>query len=240
MSSTQGINYRYLLFDLDNTILDFTLAAKHALKKAFFEFGVPDLPEYIDQYHEVNNACWKAYENGKLSQEVLRYERFRRFMEQVKLEADTELMSELYLKWLSEGVYWVEGAQALIEACKDQFQLVIVTNGIADVQRPRLRDSGLDQICSPLIISGELGVAKPHHDFFEHTFDQMGHPSKDQVLMIGDNIHSDIRGGHDYGIDTCWFNPKKKAREATDVQPTYEIQHLDQLKRLLFEGLIPS
>lgn len=127
------------------------------------------------------------------------------------------------------------GAGDLIRELAKDFGLVLATNGIADVQHRRIKASGLEPSFRGLVISDEIGVAKPHPDFFHVVFSTMGQPCRSEVLMVGDSLSSDISGGEAFGIDTCWFNPKGRSNDAS-VRPTYEIQELHEVHTILHQG----
>ena len=120
-----------------------------------------------------------------------------------------------------------------MKQCSKSYNLVIVTNGLASVQNPRFNNSELKKYFSHIVISEEIGFAKPKKEIFDYTFELLGSTTKESSLIIGDNLSSDIKGGSDYGIDTCWINPQK-IENKTDIVPTYEITELNELKSILF------
>lgn len=226
------MHYTHLLFDLDNTLLDFTRSEAYALEETFSDFSLPYEQQYIDLYHGINRACWDAFEDGKMDLPTLRATRFAKFIEAMPLERDAERVGEAYLQHLGNTDFWVDGAKPLLDRLRPHFNIVLVTNGLKEVQWARLNRTGLVSYFEAIVISEEIGVSKPANAYFEHTFDQLKHPEKSQVLMIGDNLNSDIRGGNDFGLATCWYNPRQLNNE-TDVRPSYEIQTLQTLENLV-------
>lgn len=226
------MKYDWLLFDADNTILDFNEAQRHALQEALTEIGVVFRPEHNQVYDRINRSCWRAYEEGKLSKTMLRYQRFRLFFIEIGLKEDPESFGERYLVHLSQSTAMMEGALDLLHALRSKYQLALVTNGIKEVQRSRLKLSGLGDYFTYIAISDEIGVAKPDAAFFNHVFNGLAHPSKERTLIIGDNLNADIRGGLDFGIHACWFNYDHRERYL-EVAPTYEITHLTDLYSFL-------
>ncbi|NRB52168.1 MAG: noncanonical pyrimidine nucleotidase, YjjG family [Saprospiraceae bacterium] len=226
------MKYDWLLFDADNTILDFNEAQSYALREALTEIGVIFRPAHNQVYDKINRSCWRAYEEGKLSKALLRYKRFQLFFMEIGLKDDPEAFAESYLVHLSQSTAMMEGAMDLLQTLRSKYQLALVTNGIKEVQRSRLELSGLGDYFSYIAISDEIGVAKPDASFFRHVFQGLAHPSKERTLIIGDNLNADIRGGLDFGIHACWFNYDRRERYL-EVAPTYEITHLTDLYSFL-------
>lgn len=226
------MQYEWLLFDADNTILDFNEAQRNALEQALLEVGIFFQPAYNHIYDRINRSCWRAYEEGKLTKAKLRYQRFQLFFMEVGLKEDPQAFAESYLLHLSQSTAMMDGAKELLSELGAKYQLVLVTNGIKEVQRSRLALSGLDSYFSYIGISDEIGVAKPHAAFFSHVFQNLANPSKEKALIIGDNLNADIKGGLEYGIDACWFNYDQRERYL-EITPTYEVNHLSQLSTFL-------
>jgi len=160
----------------------------------------------------------------------LRVKRFRLFLDETGLSADPEIVSPLYLRNLALGADLLDGALEVVSALKGRYHLALVTNGLADVQRPRLGNSALANYFERVFISEELGAVKPTREYFEIVFENIGQPPKNKVLIIGDSLTSDMRGGVEYGIDTCWYNP---AGKTTELPVTYQISQLPELIKLL-------
>lgn len=226
------MNYRWLLFDLDNTLYDFDAASHFALHQTLEEYGVDPSSGNKEVYYDINHSCWTAFENGAMDFKTLRNKRFELFVNEIGVNADASGMGNRYLKLLSETDFKIEGAMPLLDHLEPNYNLVVVTNGLKEVKRPQLSKPEISKYFKAIIISEEIGIAKPHEGFFDHTFNTIGSPDKSDVIIIGDNLNSDIRGGQDYGIDTCWFNPNQK-NNATDVKPTFEIDTLDQLLKIV-------
>lgn len=137
-----------------------------------------------------------------------------------------------YMKYLGDGSFLFEGARKLIKDLSDKYILSIVTNGLTVVQERRIKKSSIAKYFKDIVISEEIGIAKPHPDIFEHAIGNLGEFNKDEILMIGDNLSSDIKGGINYNIDTCWYNPNKKENKS-DLSPTYEISDYKELRNIL-------
>ncbi len=226
------MTYEYLFFDADNTLWDFNLSEKFALFKVLSEEGIDYDPDFLDIWHEINRVAWHQLEGGYLSAEDLRWVRFERFFEKIEKAADYRSVGKRYLAHLGTTDFMVPGALALLQRLHNQRRLALVTNGLKEVQRKRLQNTGIEQYFDAIVISDEIGHAKPNAEFFDYLFEQLNHPEKNKALIIGDSINSDIKGGNNYNIATCWFNPGRKAAHS-GVVPKYEIHQLDDLLRLI-------
>ncbi|OCL26667.1 noncanonical pyrimidine nucleotidase, YjjG family [Orenia metallireducens] len=227
------MKYEVILFDADRTLFDFDKAEEHALEQLMNYFEVEYQKEYhLKQYQLINKKLWEELEQELVTPDELKIERFRRLAEELELKIEEQDLSEKYLEFLAEGYFLLKGALKLIKYLHKDYKLAIVTNGLATVQKGRLKASPLKDYFDHLIISEEIGVAKPNPKIFEHTFKEIGHQDKSNVLIVGDSLSSDIQGGINFGIDTCWFNPHNQ-ENLTDLKPTYEISELNELKIVL-------
>lgn len=220
--------YDWLLFDLDNTILDFNASSRQAFFSIFGELEDAD----YKLYREYNHAVWMDFENGHITKEVLKVKRWEDFFEAKKLDADPQETNNQYFDHIRLNPLYILGSYQLILDLKQDYQLCIITNGLSEVQNSRLQISGLKDLIGPIVISDTIGVAKPEAAFFDYTFDLIGKPMPEDVLVIGDTLNSDIRGGIAYGVDTCWYNYYQGANETT-YRPTYEVQNMEELRKLL-------
>jgi 2-haloacid dehalogenase len=224
------MKYNWLLFDADDTLFDFARAEAMALKSTLEQVGLTFKTEHIELYARFNHQVWTEFEQGKLNSQELRTKRFKLFFEGAGLNGDPESTSPLYLQNLALGTYLLEGADEVVHALKKRYRLALVTNGLKEVQRPRLQGSSLNDCFEKIFISEEVGAAKPEQAYFERVFNEIGRPSREEVLIIGDSLTSDMQGGLNYGIDTCWYNPQKKTSPLT---LNYQINHLQELLSLL-------
>jgi 2-haloacid dehalogenase len=219
--------YPWLLFDADDTLFDYGRAEADALVGAFEAEGMPFQPSWLPVYQRVNAAAWRALEEGRVTSARLRVLRFEQLAAELGLALDPVEFSAAYLRQLSTQAHLVDGALELVRGLAPAHRLAIITNGLSDVQRPRLARSQLAEHIGPVVISEEVGAAKPDPAIFAIALERMGRPDPRDVLVIGDSLSSDIAGGIAAGIDTCWFNPRGLARG--HVTPTYEIRHLGEL-----------
>ena len=224
--------YRWLLFDADNTLFDFDRAEVEALRRTFEQLGIAFGPDHLPVYRRVNREIWRALEQGEISAAELRTRRFELLFEALGIEADAERFSAAFLPNLALQGHLVPDALAVVRELHASYRLAIITNGLGDVQRPRLARSAICDCIAELVISEEVGAAKPDPAIFDAAFVRMGRPGRDEVLLIGDSLASDIAGGIAYGIDTCWYNPGGATR-VDGVVPTYEVRGLAELPALL-------
>jgi len=220
--------YTWLLFDADGTLFDYDTAEAGALRRAFESLRVPFQPAYLGVYKRVNKRMWEEFELGAVTAAMLRTKRFALLSDEIGIPFDPDAFSGLYLRFLSESADLTDGAEGVVRALHPRHKLALVTNGLTEVQRSRFSRAAIRDCISVVVISDEIGAAKPHPAFFDIAFERMNQPDRNTVLMIGDSLTSDIRGGSDYGIDTCWFNPNSLPRPA-DLPITYEIHALPEL-----------
>ena len=225
--------YQVLLFDLDDTLLDFQKNEYEALGALFQRLNHPLTDEIRRLYHGINQDMWRAYERGELEREVLLNTRFARLFEAMGEQVDGPMAEGIYREELGKGAFLIDGALEVCTALSRRYPICIATNGVGRTQRQRLTDSGLAPLVSQVFVSEEIGCAKPGEPFFRYVFDHLeGIPPRD-MLLVGDSLSSDIRGGINSGMDTCWYNPK--GAESGDMAPTYEISNLRELLPMLLE-----
>lgn len=220
------------MFDADGTLFDYDRAETAALQTTLTHVGLKFDDQILLTYRQINGRMWQEFEQGSMSQERLKSERFRILCKELNVDLDYEQMSRLYQSNLAQGTYLIDGANELLEELDGRYQLALITNGLKDVQRPRIADSMIRDRFSTIVISEEVGVAKPDSKIFDIAFQQMNHPQKNKVIIIGDSLSSDIAGGINYGIDTCWFNPTGK-EIPSGMAISYVIRALNELLELL-------
>lgn len=227
------MNYTHLLFDADNTLFDFTGSSAKAFQKLLVSLNLNDEKDYYAIYQIGNLQVWKEFELGTMNSETLRWKRFELFFNAIDYDGDPHKANASYLNNLVDFAGLIPGAKTLLDDLKNTgYKLVIITNGLKEVQKPRINKINLAHYFESIIVSDEIGIAKPHPDFFKITADSINHPSKEKVLVIGDSLTSDIQGGNNYGYDTCWYNPLHKENK-TSAKPTFEISNLEEIKKIL-------
>lgn len=224
---------KWLLFDLDNTLLDFDEGAQVAIKQTLAHYNLYDqADELIRSYHEINDFCWDQFERGLIAVQTLKEQRFAMFVDQNQLDIEPQVINRFYLTQLSQQTKEIVGARVLLDHTVARFNLVLVTNGFAEVQHPRILKSAFRNYFKHIIISEEIGHSKPAREFFDHAFNKMGSPMKEHVMIIGDSLSSDIKGGAQYGIRTCWFNLQGITNQS-GIQPDYTVRSLAELSSIL-------
>lgn len=226
------MKYETILFDIDDTLFDFGISEKKALHKAFLEFGLPaGVEEYRVSYKEISKVLWRDLEQGLTILSDLGPERFKRLFLKYELDIDANVFNSVYLGHLGKEIHLIQGAAELcgsLDGCK----LAVITNGFGDVQRSRIGGSPLCNAFKHIIVSEDAGFQKPDKGIFDYAFSKLEIKDKASVLIVGDSLTSDIQGGINYGIDTCWFNPNRKENNI-GIKPTYEIRELNDLLKII-------
>ncbi|MDR4948043.1 YjjG family noncanonical pyrimidine nucleotidase [Neobacillus cucumis] len=224
--------YQTLLFDVDDTLLDFAAAEALALERLFESQNLFLTTQIEANYRKINQGLWKSFEEGKIGRDEVVNTRFSLLFKEYGKIVDGVKLEKNYRGYLEEGHQLISGALELISKLQTNFDLYIVTNGVSKTQDRRLRDSGLHPLFKEIFVSEDTGFQKPMKEFFDHVFARIPNFSPKQALIIGDSISSDIKGGQLAGIDTCWYNPNAKPNN-TSIMPTYEIRSLNELYQIL-------
>ena len=214
------MRYRGILMDADDTIFDFKAANHRAVGLLLNEIGY-DHPEGYEQYQAVNHACWQALEKGKMTPGELKLARWARFFTQYNIDCDALTASKRFVELLGEQSILLPHAEEAVRAIAAARPVVILTNGITDVQKHRMAGSALRDLKLDMVISEEVGASKPDPAIFEIALSRLG-MARGEVLMIGDGITSDVIGANRAGIDVCWFNPGGKTLP-DGVHAEYEV-----------------
>ena len=225
------MRYSWLLLDADGTLFDYDRAELEALRLTFEAAGQPFRPAYAEAYRRINGAIWREFELGQITQARLRTRRFERLFDEVGLDLDLAGFSRAYLRHLALGTHLLPGAEETLRALHGRAGLALMTNGLEEVQRPRLERSTIGGYFDVVVISEEVGAAKPDPAIFEAALARMGLPPREQVLMVGDSLTSDVTGANRAGIDACWFNPAGLPLPA-GVEVRYQIRELGELVHL--------
>lgn len=228
--------YTCVLLDVDNTLLDFDAAERQALTAMLAEYELPHDAHACEVYHKVNRELWDALAKGKLSKGKLFQTRFQRFLQAMELpdNGKSHAMNDRYEELLATHADIIPGALNALEELGEVATLAIVSNGAAAVQQARISASGVERYMDGIYISEKVGAAKPSAKLFEHAFKDLGITNRSRVLMVGDDLLADIKGGLNAGVDTCWVNFKNE-ENTTDIQPKYEIHSYEELYRLVME-----
>ncbi len=224
--------YKTLLFDADGTLLDFAADEEQGIKNTFAKYGMAFDEDVLRVYRRINIRLWREFEDGSKSGEEILNTRFNILFGELGLKGDGVQFEKDYREELARGGNVIDGAREILPVLSESFDLYIVTNGIAGTQQSRLRLAGLDGYFRELFTSVDAGCQKPMRGFFEYCFSRIPGIDLKQTLIIGDSLHSDILGGSNAGIGTCWYNPDGLPND-TGAEPTFEITDLMQLKEIL-------
>lgn len=225
------MRYEFLLLDLDDTILDFGATERKSITRLLEGVGVTPTEDIIHRYHVINLEHWKMLERGELTRDQLGTRRFDALFGELGVAVSTPECEELYRRYLSEGDDVLPGAAEALASLSKKYRLFAATNSTVQVQAGRLEKTGLGIYFEKLFISEELGVNKPSAEFFSRAFAQIPDFAPDRAIMVGDSLSSDMQGGKNAGIATCWINPRHA--DGSRVAPDYEIENLTQLEDLL-------
>ena len=226
------MRYSTLLFDLDHTLLDSDASEIAAYAHTMQLIGLADPDDHFERYLRINHGMWAAVERGEIQPSEVRHRRFEQFVHEIGIDADPMAMADAFVWGLGAYGELYDGARELLDHLAGSVRLAMITNGLSDVQRARLDRLDLAGYFDAIVISSEVGATKPRPEIFDIAFEQLGAPAKDTAVMIGDSLTSDIRGGSDYGIDTCWFNWRSEPVPSEFVI-THQISRLDQLPAVI-------
>lgn len=210
-----------LLIDMDETLFDFAVSERQALCEALEQFGIPADEPTVDAYHRINGQLWKRLERGETDRDQLIAERFRQLLAYVnRPETDAAALNRAYMHSLSQKRILFPGVQEALERLCADYDLYIITNGTASVQRSRIADKRFLACFEGVFLSEEIGEEKPSPGFFGYVLSHIREKERDRVLVVGDSLSSDIAGGLAAGLSTCWMAPDT-ASAPSDLTPTF-------------------
>lgn len=222
----------FVFLDLDDTILDFPWAEGQAIRRTFLDFGIEPTQELCSQYRRINLEHWRRLERKEITREELLLSRFQQLQQELSLEGDALAFADTYVRYLSQGHCFLPGAKEALELLKRKYRLYLATNGIAQVQYGRLESAGITDCFEKIFIAEELNAYKPQKEFFDGCFAAIEGFAPTKAIMVGDSLNSDVRGGINAGIATCWLNPHHR-EERDGIHPDYQIETLSELLPLL-------
>ena len=230
--STVNARQPVVLLDLDNTILDFNTAERAALGRALGELGLPVSDEIAALYNKINIRHWEMLEDGILTREQVLVQRYESLFCELGVEADAERAQSLYESYLAEGHWFMPGAEELLHKLRGNYRLFICSNGSQSVQDGRITSAGIAPYFENIFISEHMDGNKPEARFFEQCFREIPGFERSHAIILGDSLTSDIRGGKNAGILSCWFNPAGR-ENGGPIIPDYEISKLAEFPGLL-------
>ena len=224
--------FEILLIDLDDTILDFKKQEHVAIRKTLRDAGLEPTEVVCARYSQINDWHWKQLEKGTITRDEVLYGRFRVLFGEMGIDADPVATSQAYMENLGSGPYFLPGAEEAIRSLGQKYRVFLASNGTSVVQKRRIKSAGLEEMVEGIFISQDAGVNKPGKGFFDYCFAHIPDFDIQKVLMVGDSLSSDILGGQNAGIPTCWVAPKEKVC-TLEKQPDYRIESITQLETLL-------
>lgn len=228
------MSIKNIFLDLDDTLLDFHKGENVAIRKTLAEFGAEPTEEVVALYRRINRSCWQAVEREEMNRDDILTLRFKLVFEKLGVKADEREIQYFYERRLSEECHFIDGARELLENLYGKYRLYITSNGTAFVQDRRIELSGIAKYFDDIFISEKLGAHKPSPVFFENCFARIPDIKKEETLIVGDSLTSDILGGINAGIHTCHFCPGGEV-EYTDIKPEFVCKSLDELEKIIAE-----
>ena len=227
---------KVILWDIDATILDFLAAEEAAIRFCFHKHGLGECSdEMLARYSVINRRYWEMLERGEMSKAEILVNRFKEFFASEGIVTDcAEEFNASYQVALGDTICFRDNGYELVEKLKESYKQYVVTNGTYIAQERKLRKSGIGELVEEAFISDLIGYEKPAIEFFNHVFEKIGHYEKDEVIIVGDSLTSDMKGGNNAGILCCWYNPKGMVNDK-GVRVDYEIDDLQKVKEIIFE-----
>lgn len=228
------MSVKVILWDIDGTVLNFEESERAAIRKGFWEFRIGECTdEMLQDYSRINTKYWKALERGEITKERVLNGRFEEFFE--KHGINTLIAPEFNIRYqrnLSDVICFNDNAFELIKSLQGDVKQYAVTNGTSLAQTRKLKRSGLDELLDGVFISDNIGYEKPAKEFFDAVFQEIGAYDNSEIMVVGDSLTSDIKGGNQAGILCCWYNPKKVKNEL-GVRVDHEITSLQQIYKII-------
>ncbi|MCP4304892.1 MAG: noncanonical pyrimidine nucleotidase, YjjG family [bacterium] len=222
------MTYTTLLLDFDHTLLDSDASEIAAYETTLRKHGISNAADHFAAYKVVNRSLWAAVERGEILPGEVKVRRFELFADELGIDIDTVAMGVDFVEAFALCGDLFPTARDVLEQLAERASLAMVTNGLSEVQRTRIDRLDIEQYFDAIVISAEVGFTKPGPEIFDVTFELLGYPAKTSTVMIGDSLSSDIRGGANYGLATCWYNPTGMTA-SPDVQITHEVSSLTEL-----------
>lgn len=228
----EGKRFDIILLDVDGTLLDFKMAETLGMKTVLKTYGFEPDAERLKLYHDINEGMWAAFERGEITKDRLLWERFKIFFSRLGRDIDGHEAEKLYRQQLDQSAFLIDGALETCAYLRERYDLYVVTNGTSSTQYKRLKASGLKEYMNGIFVSEDAGSQKPQKEYFDYCFARIPNACPERMMLVGDSLQSDIKGGLTAGTCTCWYNPKGLPASA-GIIPDYEIRRLSELKEIL-------
>ena len=225
--------FKFILWDIDGTLINFEKSERASIFSCFSSIGIDLSEDDFEHYKEINHEYWRLIEQNKIDKKYALDKRFDDMLEY--LGAETGRGAELNLQYqrlLGENCILNDDSYNLCDEFRKTHKQYIVTNGTLIAQTGKLKSTKLGELMDGVFISDEIGTEKPHMGFFNHCFEAIPDFKKEDAIIIGDSLTSDIKGGNNAGITCCWYNPKKLTAPE-EYKIDYIIENLQELKEIL-------
>lgn len=225
--------YNCILLDLDGTVLDFSASEDVALEKTLKWLDIPVTEEICAEYKRINSSLWAEFENGSIKKEKLVIVRWQKLLEHLNLQGNPAKINEFYFSQLALNGVAYTGAEEFLDEIAEVATIAAATNGVERVQKSRCGSAGLMKYFDEFFVSDKVGSAKPNPKFFDSAVRLLGINNRKKVLVVGDSLKADIKGGINARLDTCWIN-FEHIENPTDITPTYTVESYEELKQIIY------
>lgn len=226
--------FKTILWDVDNTLLDFDKSEDYALRYSFEQFGKKIDTKTVHLYSKINMSYWESLERGEITKDKVLSGRFESLFKELLIsDIPVGEFQAIYQKALGSVAYYKDNAYRLCKELSKEFKQYVVTNGVTITQQSKMKLSGFDKIMDDIFISEKIGNPKPSPLFFEDCFKMIPGFEREKTIIIGDSLTSDMKGGNNAGIFCCWYNPKG-SKNTGDVKVDFEIKNLWEVKEILY------
>ncbi len=223
------MDYLALIFDLDDTLIDFSGGMNNCLNKLHVQFfSTHPIEEYKRAFKKINDAMWELVDNEKIRPQDVKTERFRKLAEHLSLDFDHELVADIYEEMLGQEAHWLPGVKETLIKLKEKHKIGVITNGFGDMQTKKRDLMGLKDICSCFVVSGHVGFAKPNKAIFDIALKELD-VAPSRALMVGDRLGCDYQGALNAGLDFCWVNPNKEKLPVHFPEPKFVVSSVVEL-----------
>ncbi len=226
------MKYDYVLFDADGTLLDFHRSEREAVCEVMRMHNIEPTEAKVKLYSNINDGLWKKLERGEIEKSVLLYKRFELFLDALGVEGNAKQTAQDYMNALSQKGYLLDGAEDMCRTLFGKVKMYIVTNGVEFIQRGRYARCGIDKYFDGVFISDAIGVEKPSVKYFEYVRQHIDGFDSSRAVIVGDSLTSDMQGGINFGIDTCWYAPSGKSAPS-DMPLTYIARNFSEVIKFI-------